>query len=117
MKAETKFRTSVVDPFLRSLHNCVDFSIQQLSINGHPDKLICINGFFVALELKSENKEPRKLQHYYLHLVDVSGGVALYANQENWDDVKEILIYLDGIERSKHSLSNIGESQNENAGA
>lgn len=95
MKPETTFRRNKVDPFLKKLTNCVSFSIQQVAIHGTPDKLLCIRGRFVALELKSEDGELDPLQEYNLNQVKRCGGVAIEASPKNWPEVQKILLALD----------------------
>lgn len=91
-KPETNFRTYRVDPFLKSLGAlCYPMSIQQSSLLGDPDKVLCIGGRFVALELKASRKVPSGLQAFKLDQVVLAGGVALVARPENWEQVKQIL--------------------------
>jgi hypothetical protein len=51
-----------------------------------------VDGFFVALELKRKKMKASKLQEFYLKRVTDSGGVALVAYPENWEEVKEVLM-------------------------
>lgn len=100
MKPETKFRVNLVDPFLKTLKNCTSFSIQQVSINGDPDKMLCLNGRFVGLELKDVGEKPRKLQVFKLDQIDRTNGVALVADRDNWNETKEILSYMDATKEN-----------------
>jgi hypothetical protein len=95
MKPETRFRTKVVDPFLKSLHFCKAFSIQQKAIRGTPDKLMCIRGYFVAMEIKALGGKVTKLQQYELDAVLKAKGIAIVAAPENWEQVKRLLKRLD----------------------
>lgn len=95
MKPETKFRNSQVIPFLRSLKNTHRFAVQQVSINGTPDFLLCSNGVFIALELKSKGGKTSALQQYHLEEVTRCGGVSLVAYPENWNEIKKCLLYVD----------------------
>ena len=90
-KRETLFRENVVNPFLDKLKNSHWFSIQQVSLRGHPDKVGVVNGCFVAIELKDIDEEPRPLQQYHLDKIEKSGGVALCATKDNWENIKQIL--------------------------
>ncbi len=95
MKPESVFRQSKVIPFLRSLKNTHRFAIQQVAINGTPDFLLCVNGIFIALELKSKGGKTSVLQEYHLAEVTRCGGVALVATPDNWDYIKKTLLYAD----------------------
>ena len=94
-KPETVFRTKKVEPFLKALKYTHNFSIQQQTINGTPDKLVCSNGRFVGLEIKDDEGELSRRQLYELEQIELKGGVALVACPKNWDRVKLILLQLD----------------------
>lgn len=55
---------------------------------GIPDILACINGNFVALELKSETGRLSELQKYNLKKIIDNDGIALEVKPSNWDEVK-----------------------------
>lgn len=61
---------------------------------GDPDYVLCINGKFVALELKSESGKLAKLQKYRLDQVKASGGWAFAVWPEDWESVYEQLLNL-----------------------
>ncbi len=96
MKPETKFRLSVVIPFLKTLRNSWWESIQQVAISGTPDILLCMRGKFVALELKKdEHTEPEELQKFKLSEIKKHGGIALVVHPKNWQIIKQKLQQLD----------------------
>lgn len=65
------------------------FSIQQQALRGNPDLLLCVNGQFMALELKSSEKaKVSELQNYYLDRVSEAGGISWVVYPENWEAVK-----------------------------
>jgi hypothetical protein len=94
-KPETNFRNNIVNPFLKTLRNTWACSVQQISTIGTPDKLLCINGTFVALELKDRKGKLSTLQKHNLSLIKEAGGIALVADQDTWMTVKDILLHLD----------------------
>ena len=66
--------------------------IQQVVLRGTPDFLLCINGVFVALELKKSGMEaPTELQLYNLRKITEARGLALVVYPENWAEVYECL--------------------------
>lgn len=95
IKPETKFRMGYVNPFLKTLKNTFEMSIQQIAIHGHPDKVLCSRGKFIALELKTRGGRLRPLQEHLLNEVRRCGGIALIADPDNWQEIKEILKQLD----------------------
>ncbi len=108
-KEETRFRKRV-DTFLNSLPNCKHFSIQQKTICGDPDKLICLNGYFIALELKKDEeslkKKGFKLQAYTLSQVTHAGGFGLVSYPGNWEKTKEALKLIAGGPSATSNLEN-----------
>lgn len=92
-KPETLFRKRV-DKDLAKVPHSFWMSIQQKTIRGDPDKLGCVNGHFVALELKSADGEATKLQEYKLARVRTAGGYSFLADPYNWlrilRDIKQL---------------------------
>lgn len=88
---ETNFKERI-RPRLEALPNSWVVKIQQRSIRGTPDFLLCISGFFVALELKKSKDEPDDLlQNHTLDLINRAKGYAYKAFPENWNEVYECL--------------------------
>lgn len=92
-KPETIFR-KFVTAFLKELPNTFQMSIQQKSIVGSPDKIVCINGKFVAIEIKSLGGKVSPAQGLLLDDVEKSNGVSLVVSPANWDEVQRILAAL-----------------------
>lgn len=63
------------------------FSIQQVSIVGYPDLMICCNGMFVAVELKASETSPISAlqEHNLARIVAVGKGVGLVLAPEGFD--------------------------------
>lgn len=80
---------------LRSLANCWAVKVQQVVIRGTPDIIACINGKFIALELKRESAvKPEPLQIYELSKISKAGGLGYIVCPENWSEVfAEILLH------------------------
>ena len=96
MKPETAFRTNRVIPFLKSLKGTAFFPIQQMTIRGDADFILCCNGKFVWLELKDWGQPLRPLQKYKADLVIEKGGIALRCSPDNWEEIKALLNQLGG---------------------
>ncbi len=98
MKPETVFRKKVRDDLkeLDRLYGPLFFEpIQQKSIQGSPDFVLCVRGCFVALELKATSKDlPTRLQTEKLLAVAGAGGLGIVAYPGNWDEVRKLLIHL-----------------------
>ena len=109
-KPETRFRAGKVNPFLKRLKNTKDFSVQQQAIRGTPDKLLCVSGLFVGLELKAKGGVVTLLQAKTLEDIEKAGGIALVADPDNWDEVSNFILKLDegeSNERKRTSHINV----------
>jgi hypothetical protein len=96
-KPETKFRAKF-DKKLKLVPKSWFESIQQKAIQGTPDKLGCVNGYFVGLELKATPQgQPTKLQELKLSGIVAAGGVACVVHPGNADEVISLLIRLAAI--------------------
>lgn len=94
-KPETVFRAGKVIPFLKTLKNTASFPIQQISIRGTTDFILCCHGIFVGLELKDDLGSLSSLQEYNLKQIEKCGGIAMVAYPKNWDEIKMRLKRLD----------------------
>ena len=92
-KRESVFKEKVQKD-LASLKNIWCEKIQQVGIRGTPDLLLCIGGFFVAIELKIDGEKPDPLQEYKLGLIKKAGGISLTATPSNWARMFESLRHL-----------------------
>lgn len=93
--SERQFRKRV-SLFLPTLKNTAYFPIQQEAIIGDPDFMLCINGKFVALELKTDKGTFGPGQEYKLAKIERCGGISIVARPQNWQDVKKLLQQLSG---------------------
>jgi hypothetical protein len=110
--SERAFRSNQVDPFLKKLRNTAEFSIQQASIRGDADKLMCVRGFFVWMELKKDGEDPDPLQRYKASLVREAGGITIVAKPANWDDVSLFLKMLDDGIYDRAKLAKLNREEN-----
>ena len=85
-KRETRFKHRI-RPQLERLPYTWFVKVQQAALRGTPDILMCVNGTFVALELKADEKSHiDKLQVYTLKQIERAGGVAIVTYPENWPE-------------------------------
>ena len=90
-KPETLFKERVRED-LRTLPSTWFVKIQQVAIRGIPDFLVCIDGIFVAIELKASRLAARDpLQTWTLESIAKCGGRAFVAYPENWSETLEYL--------------------------
>jgi hypothetical protein len=90
-KPETSFRKKVVQA-LKTFPKTYIISISQRSIRGTPDLLVCIQGHFVALEIKSSLKASiSELQRHALQKILEAEGVAFIIAPENAISILSLL--------------------------
>ena len=64
--------------------------------SGVPDIVACVNGHFLGIECKAGNNKPTALQVRELEAIRACNGVAIVANEENWDMVRPLVRKLKG---------------------
>lgn len=105
-KPETLLKQRVLAD-LRALPNTYAVKIQQVAIRGIPDILACINGLFVALELKrSDTEELALLQVHELHKIKAAGGCGYVVTPSVWPALLEDLtLAAKGDKRARKILA------------
>lgn len=78
--------------------------VQQVSKSGTPDILMCLNGLFVAIELKTDKGRLSPLQEYNLNKIAESGGIALVMAPKNF---VQGIRYLEWMKET-HLLTKMG---------
>lgn len=56
---------------------------------GTPDLLCCVNGHFVAVEVKAEKGRPSPLQKYNIDKISKAGGTAYILYPKDFEQFKE----------------------------
>jgi Holliday junction resolvase len=64
--------------------------------SGVPDIIACVNGRFLAIECKAGANKPTALQTREIESIRLAGGVAVVANEENWEMVRPLVRELKG---------------------
>lgn len=93
---EKRFKEKVQKD-LNTLENVWYFKSQERAVRGIPDIVMCLNGYFVALELKRSDKSViSALQVYTIHSIKSKGqGTAYVACPENWGKIFPVLKKID----------------------
>ena len=58
---------------------------------GIPDILMCVNGTFISLELKSATGRPSELQKKNTAMINGSGGLGIILWPDGFEDFKQII--------------------------
>ena len=62
--------------------------IQQVALRGTPDFLLCVNGRFVAIELKKDgDADVARLQEYHLNQIRDAKGLSYLITPKEWPKV------------------------------
>lgn len=73
----------------------VKYFANRMTKTGVPDILACVNGHFVAIEVKASNGHPSELQIWNRGKIREAGGISIVLYPEQWDmfvDLIETLI-------------------------
>ena len=74
----------------------VKYFANRNTISGVPDLLCCVNGHFVAFEVKAEKGRVSKLQEYQMLEIEKAGGIAVAVYPKDWEDILQLLDLLQG---------------------
>lgn len=69
----------------------VKFFANRMTKSGIPDILACINGYFIAIEIKAQNGKPSKLQIRNCNQIRTSGGQAFILYPSGFNEFKEVI--------------------------
>lgn len=61
---------------------------------GVPDLLACVNGYFVAIEVKAENGKPSDLQLWNVEQIQKSKGFAVVLYPDQFNDFVRLVNHL-----------------------
>jgi Holliday junction resolvase len=59
--------------------------------SGVPDIICCANGRFLAIECKAGTNKPTALQVREIETIRTAGGIAVVANEQNWDSIRGLV--------------------------
>lgn len=63
----------------------------QFTKNGIPDILSCVNGYFVAIEVKAQNGKPSELQLHTINKIREAGGFAFVLYPSGYEQFKKFV--------------------------
>lgn len=72
----------------------VKYFANSFTKSGIPDLLACINGYFVAIEVKASNGKASELQYFNRDKIRKSGGIAIILYPEQFEDFKKLVYEL-----------------------
>lgn len=69
----------------------VKFHGNAFTRDGVPDLLCCVNGKFLAIEVKGDDGEPSELQLHEIEEIKKADGVALVSYPDDFEELKELI--------------------------
>lgn len=72
----------------------VKYFANKMTKKGIPDILACINGYFLAIEVKASKGKPSELQIYNCEKIREAGGFAYVVYPSGFEQLKEIICDL-----------------------
>lgn len=66
----------------------------QFTKSGVPDILACVNGYFVAIEVKGPNGKPSELQLHTIKKIREAGGFAIVLYPSGFEKFKKFILDL-----------------------
>lgn len=87
---EGQFQDKVIK-YLKTIEKCWYVKVWGggFQKSGIPDLICCINGKFIALELKAANGKPSKLQEYNINKIKKCGGIGYILYPHQFEDFKK----------------------------
>ena len=69
----------------------VKYFANRMTKSGIPDILACVNGSFVAIEVKATNGKPSELQLYHREEIRKAKGISIILYPEQFEDFKLLI--------------------------
>jgi len=82
---ETQFKEKVLDDFDDLECQKWVLKTQERGRHGVPDMLVCFQGQFIAIELKTDKGHTTSLQDLTLKRIREAGGLAIVASPRTWE--------------------------------
>lgn len=91
MAKESNFQTKIIKYLESQGAYVIKYNASGISKTGVPDLLACVNGKFIAIEVKAPNGIASKLQEYNLKQIQKAGGIGLILYPKGFDEFKKII--------------------------
>lgn len=77
----------------------IKYFANRMTKAGVPDLLACVNGVFVAIEVKAQNGKASELQLYNIEQIRKAGGVAIVLYPNQFGEFKQLVDKINGCMR------------------
>ena len=72
----------------------IKYFANRMTKSGIPDILACVNGYFVAIEVKAQNGKPSELQLWNVDKIRDAGGIAMILYPNQFEEFKSMIFDL-----------------------
>lgn len=73
---------------------------------GIPDILACVNGRFIAIEVKAPNGKPSELQKWNIEQINKAGGIGLILYPKDFAEFKKLILEVKSVPISDKGIWN-----------
>lgn len=91
MAAEKQFENKVKKYLEENGCWYVKYFANRNTKSGIPDLLACVNGYFVAIEVKTETGKPSPLQLHHQEKIRQSDGISIILYPDQFDEFKFLI--------------------------
>lgn len=91
MAQESKFQTKIIKYLETRGAYVIKYNASGISKTGVPDLIACVNGVFVAIEVKAPKGIVSKLQEYNLKQIHKAGGIGLILYPNGFEEFTKII--------------------------
>lgn len=99
--AQEKQFESKIKKYIKDIGGyCVKYFGCSYSESGTPDILACVNGYFIAIEVKAQTGHASPLQLVKIAQIRKAGGFAYVVYPSGWEKLKTI---IDGLSQDYYS--------------
>lgn len=95
---EKEFENKIKSYLRERGHWCVKFFANGYTRRGIPDILACVNGHFIAIEVKTDTGKVSPLQAREVNAIRDAGGMAFILRPEYFENFKTI---IEGMENGR----------------
>lgn len=93
MRTPESYEKEAIDKHLRAIGAyVVKPATYGFGASGTPDRVCCINGKFVTIEVKREGKEPTSIQERRMAEIRFAGGIAFWGTADKV--ISEINVWM-----------------------
>ena len=91
MAAEKQYENKIKQTLKNNGAYFVKFLGCGFTASGTPDLLCCLNGRFIAIEVKANEGKPSPLQIHNIEKIRESGGIALIAYPKDFEALRALI--------------------------